>query len=198
MLKALDGAGGGFTSNVLTAIDYAIAQRDKYNIRVINLSVSAGVFESYNKDPLTLAAKRAVDAGIVVVAAAGNLGRNIARTGAAWRHLGARKRTLGAHHRREQRTTARSDRSDDRVAGFSSRGPSAIDRSFEARPRGAGSGDHLAGGTVERVVCGESAGAPVGRGGNDQRALPDAERNEHVGAGRRGHSGADAPGESRR
>ena len=31
--------------------------------------------ESYNTDPLTLAAKRAVDAGIVVVAAAGNLGK---------------------------------------------------------------------------------------------------------------------------
>ena len=35
-----------------------------------------GVYESYTTDPLTLAAKRAVDAGIVVVAAAGNLGTN--------------------------------------------------------------------------------------------------------------------------
>ena len=34
------------------------------------------MYESYNTDPLTLAAKRAVEAGIVVVAAAGNLGRN--------------------------------------------------------------------------------------------------------------------------
>ena len=32
-----------------------------YNIRVINMSLGAGVFESYNTDPLTLAAKRAVD-----------------------------------------------------------------------------------------------------------------------------------------
>ena len=37
-----------------------------YNIRVINLSVATGVFESYANDPLTLAARRAVDAGIVV------------------------------------------------------------------------------------------------------------------------------------
>ena len=38
--------------------------------------------ESYTTDPLTLAAKRAVDAGIVVVTAAGNLGKN-ADTGQA-------------------------------------------------------------------------------------------------------------------
>ena len=51
-----------------------------FNIRVINLSVAAGVYESFNTDPLTLAAKRAVEAGIVVVAAAGNLGRNAERS----------------------------------------------------------------------------------------------------------------------
>ena len=58
----------------------------RHNIRVINLSVGAAVTGSYNTDPLTLAAKRAVDAGIVVVTAAGNLGRNTAaasRSGAA-------------------------------------------------------------------------------------------------------------------
>ena len=50
--------------------------KTELNIRVVNLSVATGVYESYNLDPLTLAAKRAVDAGIVVVAAAGNNGRN--------------------------------------------------------------------------------------------------------------------------
>ena len=39
------------------------------------MSLGAGVFESYHTDPLTPAAKRAVDAGIVVVAAAGNMGK---------------------------------------------------------------------------------------------------------------------------
>ena len=63
-------------SDVIAAIDYAISVKSTYNIRVINLSVAAGVFESYWLDPLTLAAKRAVDAGIVVVASAGNLGQN--------------------------------------------------------------------------------------------------------------------------
>jgi serine protease AprX len=127
VLKALDGAGGGFTSNVLAAIDYAIAQRETYNIRIINLSVSAGVYESYLKDPLTLAAKRAVDAGIVVVAAAGNLGRSplgqAQRGGISAPGNAPWVLTAGA-------TTHNGtvDRSDDRVARFSSRGPSAIDR----------------------------------------------------------------------
>ena len=75
MLKALDGTGSGRVSDVIAAVDYAIANRDRFNIRVINLSVAAGVYESYHTDPLAQAALRAVRAGIVVVAAAGNFGR---------------------------------------------------------------------------------------------------------------------------
>ena len=127
VLKALDGAGGGSISNVIAAIEYAIAKRETFNIRVINLSVAAGVYESYNKDPLALAAKRAVDAGIVVVAAAGNLGRSalgrsqyggIASPGNAPWVL-----TVGASN--HMRTV---DRQDDQMAAFSSRGPSAFDK----------------------------------------------------------------------
>jgi serine protease AprX len=127
VLKALDAGGGGYISNVIAAVDYAIAHRQTYNIRIINLSVSAGVYESYHKDPLTLAAKRAVDAGIVVVAAAGNFGRDdlggiqyggIAAPGNAPWVL-----TVGASSH-----NGTVDRTDDGVAAFSSRGPAAIDR----------------------------------------------------------------------
>ena len=62
-----------------------VANKAQYNIRVINMSLGAGVFESYNTDPLTLAAKRAVDAGIVVVAAAGNMGKAAERPAAVRR-----------------------------------------------------------------------------------------------------------------
>jgi serine protease AprX len=126
VLKALNAGGGGFTSSVIAAVDYAIANRDAYNIRVINMSVAAGVYESYNTDPLALAAKRAVDAGIVVVAAAGNFGLNaqgVAQPGgitspgnAPW------VLTVGASN--DMGTV---DRADDTVAAFSSRGPSPID-----------------------------------------------------------------------
>lgn len=126
VLKALDLTGNGFTSNVIAAIDYAIANRATYNIRVLNLSVAAGVYESFTKDPLTLAAKRAVDSGIVVVAAAGNRGRD----GAGQPHDGGIASpgnapwvlTVGASN-----DLGTIDRRDDVVADFSSRGPAPID-----------------------------------------------------------------------
>ena len=73
----LDGNGQGYISDVIAAIDYAISVRSAYNVRVINLSVAAAPRPSrISRDPLTLAARRATQAGIVVVASAGNLGRN--------------------------------------------------------------------------------------------------------------------------
>lgn len=129
--KVLDASGQGYISNVIAAIDYAIANREALGIRVINLSVAAGVYESYTTDPLTLAAKRAVEAGIVVVSAAGNLGR-AASGGVQAGGVGAPGNapwviTVGAssHH-------GTTDRSDDTVAPFSSRGPTAID--YQAKP----------------------------------------------------------------
>ena len=127
VLKALDERGDGFISSAIAAIDYAIEQRAAYNIRVINLSVAAGVYESYKTDPLTLATRRAVDAGIVVVTAAGNLGRSakgrqqfggITSPGNAPWVL-----TVGAASH-----NGTVDRRDDTVAPFSSLGPSAIDQ----------------------------------------------------------------------
>jgi serine protease AprX len=129
--KVLDASGQGYISNVIAAIDYAIANKDALNLRVINLSVAAGVYESYNTDPLTLAARRAVEAGLVVVSAAGNLGRGpdgkpqygaIGAPGnAPW------VITVGASSH-----NGTIDRSDDTVATFSSRGPTALD--FQAKP----------------------------------------------------------------
>jgi len=130
-LKALDDHGRGFISGVIEAIDYAVANRTALGIRVINLSVGAGIYESYTTDPLALAAKRAVDAGIVVVASAGNLGQNAERQSqfggvtapgnAPW------VLTVGAANHRG--TTARGD---DTIGAFSSRGPTWID--FAAKP----------------------------------------------------------------
>jgi serine protease AprX len=130
-LKALDFEGKGKISNIIAALDWAITNRVQYNIRVINMSLGAAVFESYNTDPLTLAAKRAVDAGIVVVAAAGNMGKALngepqygaisAPANAPW------VLTVGASS-----TMGTIDRRDDTIAAYSSRGPSMID--FAAKP----------------------------------------------------------------
>jgi serine protease AprX len=133
-LKVLDEHGGGVISDVIAAFEWAVTNRVAHNIRVINLSVGARVTESYETDPLTLAAKRAVDAGIVVVTAAGNLGQ---------RTVGLTKKTqygaitapgnapwvltVGAYS-----TQGTLSRWDDKIAPYSSRGPSAVD--FVAKP----------------------------------------------------------------
>jgi len=126
VLKVLDGQGHGRISDVIAAIGYAVTNRDALHLRVVNLSVAAGVYESYLLDPLTLAARQAVDAGIVVVAAAGNNGRSVeghiqyggitAPGNAPW------VLTVGASSH-----MGTADRADDTMAAFSSRGPSAID-----------------------------------------------------------------------
>ena len=125
-LRVLDETGRGHISDVIAAIDYAVANRDALNIRVINLSVATGVYESYTTDPLTLAAERAVRAGITVVAAAGNNGRSpeghpqyggiTAPGNAPW------VLTVGASS--HMGTVARVD---DTIAAFTSRGPTALD-----------------------------------------------------------------------
>ncbi len=125
--KVLDANGDGVISNVIAALDWALQNRQAYNIRVVNLSVGAPITESFNTDPLTLACKHAVDSGIVVVAAAGNFGRS--KTGktiygaitapgnAPW------VLTVGASS-----TNGTVTRSDDTIAPYSSRGPTMIDR----------------------------------------------------------------------
>jgi serine protease AprX len=130
-LKVLDGNGRGNISHVIAALDWVLAHRVAYNIRVVNLSVGAAVRESYRTDPLTLAAKRVVDAGVVVVSAAGNFGKNAdglpqygginAPGNAPW------VLTVGA-----STTNGSVGRADDTLASFSSRGPTYLD--WSAKP----------------------------------------------------------------
>jgi serine protease AprX len=127
ILKVLDGTGLGRISDVIAALGYVILNKDALNIRIANLSIGTGVYDSYNRDPLTLAAQRAVAAGIVVVASGGNYGRDAegrtqyggitAPGNAPW------VLTVGGSS--HMGTT---ERADDTIAAFSSRGPTAIDR----------------------------------------------------------------------
>ena len=127
VLKVLDGTGRGRISDVIAALDYVRDHRLALNIRVVNLSVGAGVYESYETDCLTVAAKRVTDTGVIVVASAGNGGR----TKRGDRQYGAITApgnapwvlTVGAAS--HMGTIARDD---DTIADFSSRGPTAIDR----------------------------------------------------------------------
>ena len=120
--KVLDEAGRGYVSNVIAAIDQAISIRSYYNIRVINLSLAAPPIDSYVDDPLCKAVLRATKAGIVVVAAAGNFGRdqngNKVYGGITSPGISPAAITVGSTN-----TLGTDDRSDDAVAPFSSRGP---------------------------------------------------------------------------
>lgn len=126
VLKALDRDGAGLTSNVIAALDYAVNNKGSLKIRVVNLSLATGISESYHTDPLALATRRVVEAGIVVVASAGNIGRDpagvVAYAGITAPGNAPWVLTVGASNH-----MGTDDRSDDTIAAFSSRGPTAID-----------------------------------------------------------------------
>jgi serine protease AprX len=126
-LRALDQNGAGTDSSVIAAIDAAIRLKSKYNIRVINLSLGRQVYESYTIDPLCQAVESAWKAGIVVVVAAGNQGRNNSAGTNGYGTIAAPGNdpyviTVGA-----MKTANTSDRGDDTVASYSSKGPTAFD-----------------------------------------------------------------------
>ena len=118
--------GSGFTSDVIAGIEWVVANRALYNIRVINLSLGHPVTEACSTDPLCEAVNQAVQAGIVVVVAAGNAGQaSDGRTilgGISSPGNSPYAITVGALN-----TWGTVDRSDDTVATFSSRGPTAYD-----------------------------------------------------------------------
>src|SRR4051812_23781530 len=167
-LKALKADGSGSTADVIEAIDWAVANRRAYNIRIINLSLGHPVLESYRDDPLCQAAQRAIDAGILVVAAAGNFGKTedgrpivggIISPGNTPSVL-----TVGAVN---AKATAR--RSDDVMATYSSRGPTAIDGVLKPELVAPGNkiaaasapGSYLARTYPERVVSGAGGAAYI-------------------------------------
>ena len=120
-LRVLDQNGASSDSVVIAAIQKAVQLKSQYNVRVINLSLGREVFESCSQDPLCQAVEAAWKSGIVVVVAAGNEGRNgygtILSPGSAPHAI-----TVGAMKTEETMTT-----SDDRIASYSSRGPTNVD-----------------------------------------------------------------------
>ncbi len=73
-IKAFDGAGKATYADVIRGIDWALQVKDQINLKVLNMSFSGPVRSYYWEDPLNLAVMKAWQAGIVVVASAGNTG----------------------------------------------------------------------------------------------------------------------------
>ncbi len=120
-LRVLDDQGRGNTSDVIAALDWILANGASHGIEVVNLSLGKAVEESVVDDPLVQAAEAAWDAGFVVVASAGNYGRdgNFTITSP-----GNSPKLITVGSLTDEETT---DLSDDYVSSYSSRGPTLFD-----------------------------------------------------------------------
>jgi serine protease AprX len=65
-----------FHDDITRGLQWVIENREKYNIRIVNVSCGGDYQASYLTDELSQTAEAAVRAGIVVVAAAGNSGHS--------------------------------------------------------------------------------------------------------------------------
>ena len=63
-------------SNVLAALQWVVSFKNRYNIKVLNLSLGTNGVQSYRTDPFDYAVEQAWQAGITVVVSAGNAGPN--------------------------------------------------------------------------------------------------------------------------
>ena len=73
-IKAFNEAGQGGLLDIVRGVQWAVDNKEKYGIRVLNLSFSARPRWPYYLDPINQAIMRAWSEGITVVAAAGNEG----------------------------------------------------------------------------------------------------------------------------
>src|SRR5438034_6632362 len=115
-VKIAGANGATDVSAVIAGIQWVVAHKAQYNIRILNLSYGTDSRQSYLVDPLDYAVERAWFSGILVVVAAGNRGPDagtIAKPADDPFVL-----TVGASV-----TKSSTDRSTDVAAPFSSRGP---------------------------------------------------------------------------
>lgn len=116
-VKVLDANGAGTYAGVIAGVDWVVENRDRFNIRVMNLSLSTSS-SSDGMDALSRAVNGAVEAGILAVVAAGNSGPDDYTIGSP--AAAARALTICA-----MRDVAEGGWS---LAPFSSRGPTADGR----------------------------------------------------------------------
>ncbi|MBA3354023.1 MAG: S8 family serine peptidase, partial [Blastocatellia bacterium] len=138
-IRVLDDYGVGTTARLISALNWILANRAANNIRVVNLSLGAPAVETWRNDPLCRAVRQLTAVGIVVVAAAGNNGKNAAgqKLYGAIHSPGNDPTviTVGAAN-----TFGTDARNDDGVTTYSSRGPT---RSYWTDPAGVKHFDHL-------------------------------------------------------
>jgi len=75
-LKVLDRNGNGQRKDILKALKWVLKNREKYNIRIVNISVGTTTQKEKQHRELIEGVEEAWDAGLIVVTAAGNRGPN--------------------------------------------------------------------------------------------------------------------------
>jgi len=120
-IKVLDEVGQGRTSALIAGIAWAIAHKNDYNIRVMNISIGGNPVCTIAKDPVARAVEAAWRSGITVVCAAGNEG-DFGSGGILSPGNDPFVITVGATDTKETSSTA-----DDTVATYSSLGPTLFD-----------------------------------------------------------------------
>ena len=116
-VHAFDEIGEGSYADVILGIQWSIYFKNEYNIRVLNMSFSSEPLSMYWDDPLNQAVMKAWKAGIVVVSSAGNRGQSPGGIGVPSNVPYII--TVGA----VTDNYTPDDFSDDRLASFSSAGP---------------------------------------------------------------------------
>ncbi len=135
-VRVLDHTGSGTVSSVMAGLEWILTNKDKYKIRVVNLSLGHSIAESHATDPLCLMVEKLWKSGIVVVVSAGNAGRKLGIQTKGLENEGWGVNygsiespgnspyaiTVGA-----MKISSSGKRDDDLVATYSSRGPSVLD-----------------------------------------------------------------------
>ena len=135
-VKAFNEEGQGDFLDIVRGIQWIVDQREALNIRVLNLSFAARPRWPYFQDPINQALMRAWDAGITIVAAAGNEGPDPMTIGSPGNLPYII--TVGAYTDSWTLDT----RNDDYIPDFSSRGPTP---SGHIKPDLVAPGGHIAG-----------------------------------------------------
>lgn len=75
IIKILDKNGEGNIKNVMSGINWLLKNKDKYNIRIVNISVGSVSIKKFDENsPLVRSINTLWEAGLIVVTAAGNNG----------------------------------------------------------------------------------------------------------------------------
>jgi subtilisin family serine protease len=126
-LRVLDDNGKGSTSNVVRALEFAVANKTALNLHIINLSLGHPIYESAATDPLVQAVENAVRHGFIVSVSAGNFGINKKTGEPGYAGIASPGNAPSAITSGSTNMFDTISRLDDRVSTFSSRGPTWYD-----------------------------------------------------------------------